>query len=244
MAGETPDYGRLSAQATVFPVTDLGELAARLGSIVTHDRRGDVIHLEDFASGLAKWSLLTSGTGATIDLTTSTARNGLFALRLVAGSDSSRLARVTYSTPLPAVSAFGVEASFTRLSFIDNISFQMTLNDGTTQLNFEVRWRDTDNDLQYLDSTGAFVTFATGVDLILVAGLFNTAKLVGDAVSRQYVRFILNDTVYSLANIAVQTSGSGTSSRLLHVITNTGRSGQNDTVIVDDVIVTHNEALL
>ena len=41
MPGETPDYGRLSSQATIFPTTDLGELAARLGSPITHDRAGD-----------------------------------------------------------------------------------------------------------------------------------------------------------------------------------------------------------
>ena len=68
MAGETPDYGRLSAQATVFPVTDLGELAARLGSIVSHDRRGDVIWLDGFEDGLDKWQPTTSGSGAAVDL--------------------------------------------------------------------------------------------------------------------------------------------------------------------------------
>jgi len=30
MPGETPDYGRLNAQSTVYPVLDLGERAARV----------------------------------------------------------------------------------------------------------------------------------------------------------------------------------------------------------------------
>ena len=241
MAGETPDYGRLSAQATVFPVTDLGELAARLGSIVSHDRRGDVIWLDGFEDGLDKWQPTTSGSGAAVDLSTSRARNGLFSARLVAGSDTNRLAQIRRFLPFPSLSAFGLEISFGPPTTIDSLLLTLEINHGASRVQFQVRYRDTDDDLQYRDSVGAYITFATDITLIDTNRIFHTAKLVVDGRLGQYLRFIWDNTEYDLSGNAGFTVAPLTVARMDVIIDLVGRAGQNDIVYVDDVIITQNE---
>ena len=51
-----PDYGTQGPVSTVHSIQDLGELAVRLGSIVTFDRRGNVLWLDGFDSGIGAWS--------------------------------------------------------------------------------------------------------------------------------------------------------------------------------------------
>ena len=62
MAHGHPDYGGAAPLATVYTLQDLAELAARLGSIDVFDRRGNVLLLDDFESGIKKW--LFGGTGS------------------------------------------------------------------------------------------------------------------------------------------------------------------------------------
>lgn len=64
----TPDYSSPKPLATVptgevYTSTDIGELAARLGSIDTFDRRGNVIDLDDFESPILTWHTAASSTG-------------------------------------------------------------------------------------------------------------------------------------------------------------------------------------
>jgi len=65
VAHGTPDWGVTAGARTVYQMTDLGELAVRLGSIVTHDRRGDVIFLEDFEEGMGRWRFPRTPLGET-----------------------------------------------------------------------------------------------------------------------------------------------------------------------------------
>ena len=49
------DFGASSGQNSTYGLTDLGELAVRLGSPVSFDRRGDVVMMETFEDGLDAW---------------------------------------------------------------------------------------------------------------------------------------------------------------------------------------------
>ena len=94
MARGGPDYGASSARYTIFPVTDLGELAVRLGSPVAYDRQGNVIYTESFENGLAGWDTDTSGAGASVDVSFGRGVHGAWAGRLVAGSDAAPIDHV------------------------------------------------------------------------------------------------------------------------------------------------------
>ena len=241
MAGETPDWGALSAQATVFPVTDLGELAARLGSIVTFDRRGDVVWLDSFEEGLNKWAVTIVGAGASVGLSNVRVRMGLFSARLVAGSDSGRYAQIEHPYAIPSLSNLGVEYSFARGATTDNLLTTLDINTGTRFLEPRIRYDDILARFLYRDAAGVDQVLATGVFFPSDDRRFNTIKLVVDLAAERYVRLVVNTVTYDMSGIAFSASNDSTAANARLFIRNTGDAGANRTVYIDDVILSQNE---
>ena len=243
MPRDLPDWGAQSSQATVHEVTDLGELAVRLGSIDRFDRRGDVIWMDDFQDGLFKWSQGTAGTGAAVDLSFARARNGMLSCRLLAGSDGTRQALISRELHFPVLSGMGLEVSFEISSETDEVQFNFPLYDGVNFHDFRFIWSDALSELQYRDADANHVAFATGVDLSIAGGLFHIAKLVIDAENKEYARVIVDDTAYPLAGKTPYTIASAELPRIRARIENHGRAGSNDVVYLGDAIITQNEPL-
>ncbi|KKK96081.1 hypothetical protein LCGC14_2666380 [marine sediment metagenome] len=241
MTRDLPDWGAQSSQATVHEVTDLGELAVRLGSIVTHDRRGDVIWFDGFEDGLVKWATATFGTGAAVDLSLTKARNGLFAARLVAGSDGGLSARIDKTIPFPVLSPMGAEFSFQLQQNIDNLEFIFDLFDGVDVTQYLITWSDVANNLLYQDSAGVDQVFASDVSLSITDTLFHTMKLVVDMENKVYARLIIDNTTYLLTDIAALAIADVTTPAVRVRMNLIGRAGDNDLIYVDDVILTQNE---
>jgi len=241
MAHGTPDWGVTAGAVTTYQLTDLAELAARLGSIDTFDRRGDVVWLGGFEHGLNKWGSLVSGTGAAVGVSAARSRNGQFSALLTAGSDASRRAEIAREIALPVLSVLGCEVSFSLGSAIDLLDLVVDVFDGTNQVEYYVWWDADAETLNYLDVNGDVVVLATGVDPWKSQTLFHTLKLVVDSSAAQWVRLILDDQQYSLAGVAGWVIGPGTDRRLRLTVRLWGHAGDNDTLYVDDPIITQNE---
>ena len=241
MAHGTPDWGVTAGGTTVYQLTDLGELAVRLGSPISHDRRGDVAWWDDFECGLAKWVSNPGGTGSDFALSTARARNGKYSALLTAGSAFGSSKGMVKRVPVPSLLALGFEHSFSLGSDLEVLSIIYQLYDGTNRVTYEVRWVQDDLELRYGNSAGGFTAFASGIDLLQSADLFHTWKLVGDPLAGEYVRCILNDVEYPLSGIAAPVAADASLPHMLVNVVIEGRLGQNDTVYVDDAIITQNE---
>ena len=241
MPRDLPDWHAQNAQTTIGEVTDLGELAVRLGSIDTFDRRGDVVFLEDFEAGHVHCSLTTSGSGAVADLSAAEARSGLFSVRLVGGSSGGRFAAVIRRAAPQVLAGLGLEVAVRIPGTIEHVQFQILVYTGSNLLTFDLRWRDAENDLQYRDSGGTWVTFATSVDLSTAAALFHMMKMGIDAANTNFAFLVLDNTTYSLAGIAGQSEVNAALPVVDVAVVCGSRSGQNDTIYVDDLIFTQNE---
>jgi hypothetical protein len=240
--GETPDYGRLSAQTTVYPVTDLGELAARLGSPVIFNRSGDVLHIDDFEAGVEKWPTDSlDGTGAAAYLSLAEARSGLFSYRLVGGSTATGRTRIAHTMPFPVLSRLGLEYSFNLPGSFGSIAINMRVFDGTNVTEYELRYTDTGDQLAYLDSGGTYTNITPTISLNIGTPLFHNWKLVVDATAGQYVKLLLNASTYDLSGIGARVTASATAPIFQPRATIISRAGQNDSMYVDDAIVTQNE---
>lgn len=241
MARDLPDWDALTAQATVHEVTDLGELAVRLGSIVTHDRRGDVIWLDEFECGLGKWKTLVDGSDGSIALDTNRSRNGETSVLLTCATDGEHTAKIWHHNSLPAVSKVGVEASFMLGSPVAYVIFDFHTYDGDDHMRYRVWWDYAAETLSYQDSGGNTVVLASGVSLYWIEPIFHTAKLVCDMNADEFVRLILDATSYTMDGIEGERIGADTDLRITTEVRVIGRHGYNDTVYVDDVILTQNE---
>ncbi|MBC8446019.1 MAG: hypothetical protein H8D74_02345 [Chloroflexi bacterium] len=228
-------------RGAISSVTDLGELAVRLGSIVSFDRRGDVVFLDSFEDGVVKWKTTAAGVGAAVASDATRARNGAKSAKLTTGSSDPYTAEITHYSPFPLLSKFGVEVHTTISDDLSALYLTLDIFDGSDIIRAQVAYEPSTNKLYYQNSAGAMVELASGVNLYAYDYLFHAFKLVVDGVGEEYVRLIVDGNEYSLADIAVRKAANATDAHLEVTITAVGDSGGNYSIYVDDVIITQNE---
>ena len=243
MGRDLPDWGALPTPLTVHEVTDLGELAARLGSVVTYHRAGIVVFVDDFSNGLNRWTTAIGGAGDVVDLSLVEGLSGPFSVRLLAASVVSPLAEIGLTLPRQIASRIGGELAFAIDATTSIIELTLNQYDGSNLLRATVRYSPVNETLQYLDSAGNYVTKQTGIALLTEANVWHRMKLVTDLENEEYVKVLLDDTAYSLTDVALRKTASALTERFSMLIWNRGRVGSSDTVYVDRVIVTQNEPL-
>lgn len=219
----------------------LAELAARLGSIVTFDRRGDVIWLDDFEDNIDKWYQLATGTGAAIALSTGAARNGAKSAKLTTGDAVGNGSYIARYLPYPALSKIGLEFSFALGSDIDYIWLYMRLYDGTQRHTGEIRYNAQSDTLEYTDSAGSQITLASSLDLAELDHMFHTVKLVIDYTDNTFARLILDNVEHDMTGFGLRSISDTPAPRLELAMGIVNNATGNHYAYVDDAIITQNE---
>lgn len=241
MAHGQPDFGMYTSKRTTYGLADMGELAARLQSIDTFDRRGDVVWLDDFEDNINKWDIALLGAGAGVTLSNDLARNGARSARLVTGNVLNDYAGITRLLPLPVLGKIGFEISFTSDEDLNTQRFYIRRFDGVDHHTGEVYYDAVANRLYYVDSTGAPQVLPLSTDLTASVTLFHTLKLVVDLSTDMYVRLILNEIEYDLSSYPLWVDDNLTPPMLAVNYWVRTQAAANQTVYADDAIVTQNE---
>ncbi len=113
MVHTLPDYTSKWKTQTVTAIADNAELAARLKSIVTFDRRGNIIWMDDFEGAILLWETALSGTDAAIAISAASAHQGSTSCKLTAGKTATRYAIIRKDLAPVKESRFGLECCFT-----------------------------------------------------------------------------------------------------------------------------------
>ena len=243
MPRDLPDWGGLPAPLTVHEVTDLGELAARLGSVVTYHRGGIVLFVEDFADGMNRWVTVVQGAGDVVDLSLTRSLNGLLSARLLAASILNPLTRLYTELPRQIPSVIGGEIAFSMDGATGEVQLELSQHDGNTFLAGSVLYDPVNDLVRYIDSAGNWTTLASSVNLVTSDYVFHRMKLVTDIVNEEYVKVLLDDQAYSLSGVALHNNPVQGLGGLSIQVTNQGVVGESHAVYVDRVIVTQNEPL-
>jgi len=236
-----PDFGMYAIAETIYRLSDMGELAVRLGSIVTHDRRGDVIWFDDFEGTLNKWDQYPIGTGAKIEQSADSARNGGRSCKLTTGNAINDYAMILKWLPYPILSKIGFEISFTLDAELGHVTNYLYLYDGTKQYRAYVDYHPDIDKLYYLDEDGTSHLLAENLDLAEYSTYYHTWKLVVDLATKKYVRLILDEKTYDLSSYGICSVASATLpciNALVYAITHVAA---NKSIYVDDAIITQNE---
>lgn len=241
MAHGTPDYGLFAPKATVYALPDLAELAARLGSPVTHDRRGDVIWFDDFEGGIDRWGGGGTGTGERQDWSALHPRSGGFTYQHTTGSTSSRLSFQLIYLPYPVLGALGIEVAFTMGINIAAFSIRMDAYTGTHGLLSWMQYTISTETFQYLKSDGSWGDLSPTRAMTATPYQNHVAKLVTDYSGEQYKRLIFDEHEYDLSSYAQRKVATATEPQLIGEVRFTGVAGGNRNAWVDNVIVTQNE---
>lgn len=241
MASGQRDFGLYAPTGTIVGLSDLGELAVRLGSIITHDRRGNVIWFDDFESGLNTWTLLSTIGADKPVWTADYAKSGGFCCKLHTSATAWNQSYIRHYMGIPVLSKFGLEVSFSLPSTNVNFYCEQAISDRVNIPKYGVEYDLPNKSLLYLGADNLYHTFATGIYPITLPYAFNTLKVVVDAVAKVYIRAIFNNTTYDLS--AYSPYNPTTVSYTYHqaAITLENPAAEAKEVYIDAVIITQNE---
>jgi len=224
-----------------FPLADLGELAARLGSPMLYDRRGEVIWSDTFRGGLAPWDTAAVGTGASVDIVADKTDLSPFAARLTGGSTGSGSIAIARYFDLLTLSKTGFELSILAPTAYDVFYMRIVRHDGSLKHIAEIKGTFVGGTLAYLDENGVYQTFGTPGLWATTANNYDNLKLVADFEKDEWVRVLFGGVEYDLSGIQLETGIVSLNDVYEASFQLSPRSGQNDYVQIGRAIVTDNE---
>lgn len=237
-----PDWGTLGPLATVYTVEDMAELAARLGSIVTFDRRGNVIFMEDFQGSLAKVNTDWPGASGSVAISNERALHGAFSCKLVTLAEAAKFTEVYLRLAYTVLGKLGVEVAWDMVddSLMDSIEIWFQLYDGTYYHKVAVSWEPSTKKWWY-QGVGEWKELSPTQILYSGDVSFNITKLVVDFVNQEYVRLISNNREYDMSGLVYSTLTPPQSPHILQTNRVIAAGDAACTVYLGHIIVTQNE---
>jgi len=238
---DTPDWGGVYPSTQFYPLTDMAELAARLGSPLIYDRRGNVVWMYGFEYGLTGLAVFEEEVGSSVALSIDEWEHPpCSALLRVAGLDLSRAyIRRHFASPTGGVIGWAAACKLGEDAQLVEVAFAHF--DGTYSTLYHTRIDHVNHRLEYLDDGAIYRKFAGDLPDYAEANYFLHMKLVVNVDTGKYVRFLLDNTEYDLSALSGYRFGSGVA---LHarglVMHSVGQSATSD-VYVDSLILTENE---
>jgi len=193
------DYGMYAPKEVTASISDMGEVAARLGSIVTYDKRGDVVDFDNFESPILKWGKISTA-GSTIIHDSTYAASDTQSVKCETLAILNRVAGLWKQHYVIINQQLGVEISLR--SFHERGSFILTLRYYRSGIltSAECKLDMETHKLWLLDSTNNFKEIAeVDIDQV-IATSFMPIKLVADFSTGYYKRLLFGNTEYDISS--------------------------------------------
>lgn len=236
-----PDWSVYRISSTTYTVMDLAEHAARLGSIVTFDRRGDVIFLADFSAGLNQFKAIPGGTGASVTASPAHYLSPGHSAKLTTGNSIGNITAIANILPPPVVSKIGIEFSFVLHDDVQYIHLIVYHYDGVGYYLYQVRIDVQNLKLQIYAHPEGWVDIRTLPPLLSYQSFFYPVKLVFDLMSQTYTRLLFLEEEHDISAYAPASSTSTVAPRLDATLRVSTAVNSNITIYVDNVIITQDE---
>lgn len=217
------------------------ELAARLGSINTYDRRGDTIWMDDFENANAtKWGT-DIDTGGSAALSTDRAWMGNQSMKTVTDDDAGDDVILAKAFCLPTEQKMAAEMMYYMYGGKPIVMLKIVGYTGTSSFTGHVKYDHNTQQIHYYDSGGNPVELTRTDSNVTVLEPWFLMKLVVDWDTQEYIRFIFCSTEYDLSGISMQSTGNGTKKHIEVYIYNEAGTAAASTVYFDNFILTQNE---
>lgn len=235
------DFGQYAPKDTSTSISDMGEVAARLGSIVIFDKRGDVVTFDNFEEPLLAWEKGTVVGGDYVRFSSLYVKSGSQAVRLHCDNHTSGSAHINKASAVLASKRLGMEISFCQLSLDLDLVIYLWYDDAVKASQAEVKIDTSNFKLSVRDAAYAWVEVADIPVLQRNPFTFHTVKLVVDFDTALYQRVILNETEYDVSGRSIYVDTTGGFSQVLTRVEAQTRNGVGGDVWVDDFILTQEE---
>ncbi len=221
---------------------DLAELAARLGSPVTYDRRGSAMFMDGFEGTLNSVRVTELAGVAIAQLDQTRAFRGHQCVSVFVASNSGSRVLVEKTLPLYAINNIGIEFHWAQGTGLTRFFIFVDYFAGASQWRGEIEIDITNNVINYRESPGVYVELVTASFSDPRPGQWYAAKLVVDTNSQEYVRFIHNNIETSLAGISLSESAFASDPGVTLGVSNTKNDIDDQTFYIDDMILTSDES--
>lgn len=236
-----PDFGMYAPKETVYSAADMAELAVRLGSIVSYDRRGDVVWMDDFETPRLRWDKTLNGVGSAIALSYERAKSGNQSVKLDAGTTDSGYVHIDNAFAILNPSRLGFEITFS-LNNAD-IIFQQSVRPYVSGYRYYpyIRYDMSTEKLQLLGDDNLWKDIFT-IDLNKTSHNEHTIKSVIDLNNETYVRLLIDDYEIDVSSYGLYklTTTQPTGIYVEYWVTGITATSYNS-VFADDFIITQNE---
>jgi len=198
------DYGMYAPKEATASVSDMGEVASRLGSIVTYDKRGDVVDLDSFETPLLRWKVTTVGATAYARFDTENCRTGSQSVKLHTHGAALDIIYLNKKVPILLSKSLGIEISFGKLLETQWLIGYLSHYSGTrlSQIGFYIDFNV--NRIFVFSTAGAWVEVAAGVKATNAYFFFDTIKVVADFSAEYYKRLLFNSMEYDISTIPLR----------------------------------------
>lgn len=213
------------------------EQAARLGSPVTWDRRGQTQLVLDFASGFQGVRPTSSGTGAAVELSPEWAQHGGYSVKLTGGSDASKYASIRTYAGFPPTGRWGGMLNWSAEATPEFLEIRLGGVVDNASHTASIRYDFANTKLQYKDTGNNWQDVGVK-DLEPNEFIFHKLKMVIDTTTDTYERVLLNNTQFDLS-ATLQTSAAPTSGDYMYFqVLCFSNAGDNDVIYVDTIVTT------
>lgn len=198
-----PDFGAYASKEVSASISDIGELAARLGAINIYDKRGDVVDFDNFEEPILKWAKTENG--GSIYLHSAVVKSGSQSCALLTSAgigDSVSIKKMLNVTPSKRI---GLEFSFgTPISGL--LKALPEYWDGEDYYEPAVEL-DLDNHLLYVYEGALYTRTLVGdvgtLYYILGGHFFYTMKLVVDFETGKFVRIMFGRYEWDISTLSI-----------------------------------------
>lgn len=241
MSRGQPDYSGSQVKAVGVTLSDMADLAVRLGSIVEFDRRGDIVALDDFEGSVIKW---LNGVEAayTVTLDSTSVKSGSQALKLHNEAVAGVGAGIQKSFKKLGSSRLGMEISFSNPPDTSYLLLELDDYDSVKLRSIYVKFDFGEKIIQVYDHTLGFVTVEDNFRVFEENFCFTPVKLVADFETGIYERLMVGNIEYDISAYTLPWTLSTATPRELAIIDlGNDASATEADIYLDDFILTQNE---
>jgi hypothetical protein len=238
---DLPDNYPWLAGSSRSTVVDVGELAVRLGSPVTYDRRGEVLFADQFGHGLGSYTAEVDGTGASIKLIASEGDCGGYAAQLTGGSVDGDFVSLVRTLPATARVRYGFEVSFWLPSVVSLVDFMFQYYDGALLRDGHLRYTWSPAGWSYRDAAGAYQSISIPALYVSTDPLFHWLKLVVDLSKDEYLRILVDEEEYDMSGVGLYSVANATPPNMACGVFLASPAGVNNRIVLGRFILTGNE---
>jgi len=241
MGHDTPDWGGKYVDTQFYPLDDLAELAVRLGSMVTYDRRGSVIWQYAFDDGVGDVGPTAVGAASLIRPWTTIWETPPASCGLQAGIVAGNYASIERRVAIPQSKRVGFASSLRLSTYVDTVYHNIYHYDGTHVWTSYLLIDANARTLSVFTQEAGEVVLVDPLPDLHSGYYFSHIKLVVDLTDHSLIRAIFDDREFDLAGYTMDPTPDTSAPNLRVRVNNVAVNLSGSVVNVDNLIITANE---